>query len=479
MNYEPMFNWLRSARDRCMSRSRMTCAVALACFSTLPTELPAQNIGDELADFWARTGGSANYTHPKAFLGQQAGFVTGGFLILRTKPRNTNIARLRLPSVRSGCGGIDMYMGSFSFLSADELIALMEAIMQNAPGFAFELALESLSPAIQETVNNLRDLAGKVNAMNVNSCEQSQALVGSLWPKLDNASQHICKTVGVDQGIFADRARSKHGCGIQNAQSATLGSATGELAEQVPVNVNYAWVAIQKHPYLKANPNIAELMMTLTGTVVTREDPTAPDILIHDPYLPKAFSSEMVQGFIEGGTLLLLKCDETTKCLNPSWVDTTIPQDEAFYARVYALVQSLADALVNNTAPPVGAHNLVGLTSTPVFATLVEAISSRYVFVDDEIAIMSELVSIELAMQFMQSSLTEMAEATAKTDIYGDLLPEFQRSIKESLNQFAVVRGEARESYGQALASVQRLKLARDEAAANSTNRFASAVTRN
>jgi len=466
-----------------MSQFIRYCAILMIltglCMGAIaPKATNAQNIGDELADFWARTGGAANYTHPKAFLGQQAGFVTGGSLILRTKPRNTNIARLRLPDVRAGCGGIDMYMGSFSFLSADELIALMEAIMQNAPGFAFELALESLSPAIQETVNNLRDLANKVNSTNINSCEQSQALVASLWPTTDNASQHICKTVGVDQGIFADVARAKHGCGPQNAQSSTLAAATGELADQVPVNVNYAWAAIQKHPYLKANPNIAEMMMTLTGTVVTREDATSPDILIHDPYLPKAFSPEMVQGFIEGGTLTLLKCDETTKCLNPSWVDTTIPQDEAFYARVHALVQSLADALINNTAPPAGAHALIGLTSTPVFATLVDAISSRYIFVDDEIAIMSELVSIELAMQFMDSSLKEMAEATSKTDIYGDQLPKFQESIKDSLNQFGVVRGEARERYIQAFTSIQRLKLAREEAAANATNRFAASVVR-
>ena len=146
---------------------------------------------------------------------------------------------------------------------------------------------------------------------------------------------------------------------------------------------------------------------------------------------------------------------------------------------MHALVTSLADALLNNTAPPAGAHNLIGLTSTPVFATLVDAISSRYVFVDDEITIMSELVAIELAMLFMESSLKEMAEATSKTDVYGDQLPKFQASIKESMNQFGVVRGEARESYIQAFTAIKRLKLARDEAAAASTNRWASAVTRN
>ena len=449
-------------------------------FVALAAPVSAQNIANELADFWTRSGGAANYTHPRAFLGQQAGYITGGSLILRTKPRSTNIARLTLPRVRAGCGGIDMYMGSFSFLSADELIALMEAIMQNAPGFAFELALESLSPAIQETVNNLRDLAQKINNMNINSCEQSQALVASLWPQMDNASQHICKTVGVESGIFADIARSRHGCGVQNQSQSTLNAATGELAEQVPVDVNYAWKAIKKNPYLAANQRVAELMMTLSGTIVTRRDATDPDKLVHDPYPPKAFSQEMVAAFIEGGSLRLLQCPptDTAKCLNPSWVNVTIDPDDAFFARIKVLVQGMADAIKNNTAQPAGAVKLIGLTATPIYSTLVEATSSRHIFIDDEISIMSELMAIELSMHFMDQSLKEMSEAASKIDVFGGILKEYQGTIRETQNQFGLVRDEARRSYRQALASIERLTIARSEASASATNRFASTLVR-
>lgn len=453
-------------------------SMALLCmlgFGTNPAS--AQNIGAELADFWTRSGGSANYTHPQAYLGQQAGYITGGSLILRTKPRNTNIARLTLPKVRAGCGGIDMYMGSFSFLSADELIALMEAIMQNAPGFAFELALESLSPAVQETVNNLRDLAQKINNMNINSCEQSQALVASLWPRMDNASQHICKTVGVEEGIFADIARSRHGCGVQNQSQSTLDSATDELADQVPIDVNYAWKAAQKNPYLASNPRIAELMMTLTGTIVTRRDTTDPDKIVHDPYPPKAFTQEMVAAFIEGGSLRVLQCPTgDVDCLNPFWADVTIDPDEAFFARVRVLVQGMADAIQNNTAQPAGAVKLIGLTSTPIYATLVEATSSRHIFIDDEITIMSELMAIELAMHFMEEGLREMSEAAAKVDVFGDILGDYQDTIRQTQNQFGEARSEARRSYRHALTSIERLTIARSEAAANATNRFASSL---
>ena len=102
-------------------------------------------VGSDLADFWARSSGGVNVTRPSAYDGQRAGYISLGSLYVRTQPRNSQIASIQLPSVRAGCGGIDVFAGAFSFLSADELIAMMEAIMANAAGFAFELALESLA----------------------------------------------------------------------------------------------------------------------------------------------------------------------------------------------------------------------------------------------------------------------------------------------------------------------------------------------
>jgi len=176
-------------------------------------------------------------------------------------------------------------------------------------------------------VNNLRDLAGKINSMNINSCEQSQALVASLWPTHDNATQHICKTVGVQEGFFADIAKSKHGCGPQNQSKSVLDGATGELADQVPIDVNYAWKAIKKHPYLAANQRIAELMMTLSGTIVTRRSAADSEKTVHDPYPPKAFTPEMVTALIEGGPIRILQCPlgDEAKCLNPSKTTQHLP----------------------------------------------------------------------------------------------------------------------------------------------------------
>jgi len=128
----------------------------------------------------------------------------------------------------------------------------------------------------------------------------------------------------------------------------------------------------------------------------------------------------------------------------------------------------MLEPIQNNTAPPAGAAKLIGLTSTSVYSTLVEATASKHRFIDDEITIMSELVAIELAMYFMDAG-----------DVFGDLLKDYQKTIRESQNQFGIARGEARESYRQALASIERLDFIRSEAAANATNRFASTLVRN
>ena len=127
----------------------------------------------EMNRFWQ--GAAVNTTGPTAFQGQASGHWTLGNLYLRSPVRSEQIATVSLPSFRSGCGGIDAFAGAFSFIDSDQLVAFARAIAQNAAGFAFELALETISPVIAETMSKLRALAQWANNRNVNSCETAQA----------------------------------------------------------------------------------------------------------------------------------------------------------------------------------------------------------------------------------------------------------------------------------------------------------------
>ncbi|WP_196491739.1 conjugal transfer protein TraH, partial [Erythrobacter donghaensis] len=64
----------------------------------------------------------------------------------RFPQKTTNIANLQLPRARAGCGGIDIFAGSFSFINASEIVAMLKAVANNAVGFAFSLAIDTVCP---------------------------------------------------------------------------------------------------------------------------------------------------------------------------------------------------------------------------------------------------------------------------------------------------------------------------------------------
>ena len=85
---------------------------------------------------------------------------------------------------------------------------------QNAAGFAFELALETISPVIAETMAKLRALAQWVNDRNLNRLrERAGPWSARCGRRTTGPAAAICAAIGTSQGIFSDYAAAKHGCG--------------------------------------------------------------------------------------------------------------------------------------------------------------------------------------------------------------------------------------------------------------------------
>lgn len=431
-------------------------------------------LGGELRNFWERTGGGMNVTRPQAYQGQMGGYVTMGSLFVRTQPRNTGVMQIQLPAVRAGCGGIDIFGGSFSFISREEMILLMEGIMQNAAAFAFELALESLSPAVAEQVAKLRDLLQEVNAMNINSCEAGQTLVGSLWPKMDGASQHICQTVGSMNGRFADAVARRHGCGVEGQQNSTLAEAEGPLADQVPININYAWRAVKKNAFLASNPRIGELFMSMTGTIITTAPANDNQGPRHRTIAPRAYSPELLKALVDGGTIPILRCDELERCLNPTWTNLTLNSNQAFFALMRGIVSGMSDAIRDDDELTDEMIGVIGLTSVPVYETLKTARAYKYQFVDDEIALISEMVAVDFAMLYINESMSEMQRSASNIDTFGDVIREYQESVRQTQNNFGVLRRQAAEKYADATNALEKLQMTKAMLTAGSSTKFAS-----
>ena len=126
-----------------------------------------------------------DYTHatgPGIYELQSGSYLTGADLFCPLAGSDFDAAVGVAPSIQAGCNGIDLHTGSFSFINAAEFENFARLIVQNATGFAFKLAMESLSPQIAEVLEQLQSIANRINQFSINSCETAQAAVGSLWP---------------------------------------------------------------------------------------------------------------------------------------------------------------------------------------------------------------------------------------------------------------------------------------------------------
>ncbi len=83
---------------------------------------------------------------------------------------------MTLPDINAGCGGIDAYLGSFSFINGEQLQRFVKQIMSNAMGYFFDLALQTTVPEIKTAKDFLQKMANDINSMNLSSCQVAQGL---------------------------------------------------------------------------------------------------------------------------------------------------------------------------------------------------------------------------------------------------------------------------------------------------------------
>ena len=83
---------------------------------------------------------------------------------------------IEMPSIQSGCGGIDATFGGFSYLNVDYLVEKLKAISAAAPAFAFQMALGVLCEDCKTTLNWLENIANQINNLNLDTCKAAERI---------------------------------------------------------------------------------------------------------------------------------------------------------------------------------------------------------------------------------------------------------------------------------------------------------------
>ena len=368
-----------------------------------------------------------------------------------------------------------IYLGSERCPGCRVFGPLLRAVAQNAAGFAFELALETISPVIAETMSKLRALAQWVNNQNLDSCETAQALVGAVWSKNDRASAAICAAIGTRQGIFSDYAAARHGCGADGKRHSTLAAASGALKDQTPVNVNYAWRAVQASGFLASDRDLGEFAMSVSGSVivtapVTDSDPSGPRVRVLEPLaLDRRVTEILMEG---GGDLPVYRCDTSDECLNPVLGRLTVPAARGFRNRVAELLRRLVDAVRADTAPPADALGLVNLTTLPVYRIVNTAAAYRGAVVDQEVDALAEAVALDVLQVWISDLHRTVEERAGALDVAdGERLSRWREGLRRNRTALARHRHEGLARFNTALAVVEKLRLIETELRGRSLGR--------
>lgn len=377
------------------------------------------NVGNSMDRFMDDMGAAANVTGPTAFEGQSAGYYSLGNVWTRFPQKTSNIANLQLPKARAGCGGIDIFAGSFSFINASEMVALLKAVANNAVGFAFSLAIDTICPECNKIMQEFSQKAQLMNNLSINSCEMAQGLVGGIWPKGDLADKAICESIGNSEGIFTDYAAAKHGCGTRGQRSSTNERAGADYADINPaIPRNYTWHVLKQSAFFNPggsfDDELAEYAMTLIGTVIyvpPREDEPGKFI----PFAGDA-SSTLVTALLDGTqgrSVRVLQCDEPDNCLNPSFRQLNLTSAQAIRPRVARLISNMLEAIRSDNAIGNEEKELLQLASVPLYKILtVQAAFGRGMPTDDRDTL-AEIASIDLLYTILERITAEAGRSMA------------------------------------------------------------------
>lgn len=456
-----------------MKRALISLAIGM-----LPIIGNASGVADDMQNFFNASGYSSNITNADVWKNQAAGYVGGGSMYVRNAVKTYQLIRLDLPSYRAGCGGIDLFTGSFSFISADRLVELGKQIMTNSGSYAVDLMLRTTVPEILENKNYLQDLMNKVNSTNINSCNASKALVGGLWPKTTESQREICRDIKLgDPGFASDYARAKQDCDNYEKRIETLKHAEKDkdYKSQVLMNKNLVWDAIQAQPLLSNDRELANFIMNLTGTIIfdAKGNPTIVPSIADSHQLIKAFIGDGA-GDVE---IQIQKCKEgDISCLSVESGVIKITKDKSLSARIEGLISSISDKLRANSEN--GAESdwteeekrFVSMSSIPVMKAVTVMGQLKYGLTSSDLMEYSSLIAQDIFQQYLSELLSGVKASIANSQIQEDLLKDIERRVHQAQVTISKIDPKVSRKIQEKLAFIQKIQAMERQVASEMAN---------
>ena len=385
------------------------------------------SISGDMNAFFKSMGGYANVSRPSIYKDQMAGHFSGGSLYYRTPVKVVKPLSVTPPSLSSGNCGIDLHLGGFSFINSDQLVQLGKNITSSAVSFASQLALETFAPSVFNIMQDMQNLASEISRHALNSCETGKALVAGVWSKFQTGNSQVCKALGTEKGLLSDWAKAQNECDTGGKSREIMNNSargSSSLKDQLPPDVNIAWHLLQKGGLTRNQP-LAELIMSISGTIITvKGKPIFKSSM--------ATNAEFLKGLLEeSGQGKKYKCDEPTKCLNPSIV--AFESGGGFLAKIKDILVKMADKMQKDTPLNEEHKAILMLTRLPIWKILNIENTLRRAAASETLGQYAEPIGYDMLYEYLSSS-TSLIEALARDQVSIQMDPTTLQSFLKNLN---------------------------------------------
>jgi conjugative transfer pilus assembly protein TraH len=292
----------------------------------------------------------------------------------------------------------------------------------------------------------MNTLANDINKANINSCETAAGLVGSVWPRTHAAQKSVCQDIGTQQGIFSDYAAARQGCGSGGDMDATLNNATGPYKNLALNKGNLAWKALQTNSLFSNDAQLAEFLMSLSGTLIINNTGSDDDSKNQYTVLPSLASDQsLLKALLYGGQAKIYVCDTTAQdgCINPTLQSVNISSDDALSNHVSKMLNDMVSKIYSDTALSPDEIGLLNATTLPVYKILnVQAAfsaNSSVLNVQDY----ANVIASDILFQYLNENLSAVKASSVSMQYPSSLMEPYLKGIEDARNNIRQLQGSA------------------------------------
>lgn len=425
---------------------RLIACVLIASFTASSSAMTMKELFDSV-------NAQSNATNPAVLQGQTMNLYTGGSLFMRMPHKTYNMASVTPPSWNAGCGGIDLFMGGFSYINKDQFVAMLRNIGSNALGYGFKLAIQNLCPTCDNVMQSLQATAQMINRQNMDSCESAKGIVNASIPETwTKGKQDAAKNFGVNTNLFSDLTDAW--INVMNNETKandTINTvaATDPAAKDAMPTGNVTWKALKKLPGI--DDEYRMILMSMAGTAIFSTtggaQPDAPRVI-----RGLDISLEQLVGKQDASPNLdfdIWRCDSLGEngCLNPypATVGNGQPllsframvrnkfgviEDQIASRQPYADVKEVLD-FIQVTELPV--YKMISIGTSLNNKGLADAMINRY----------QDLIAAKYAEVYIQSAVTDLVTALASYEAIA-ASPTMSEETRKVLDRAEGVKDQAR-----------------------------------